>query len=96
MINSLYSQEASQLLKQYTDIEQKWEDARVDLHRHVMNLLETDLPALYQLLYRIDIAESKARGAFGADTKTIADNLTELIMQRILEKAKTRVQYRTK
>ncbi|MDI1233799.1 MAG: hypothetical protein PSX81_05930 [bacterium] len=86
--------EAEGLLKQYTAIEKKWEDAKVELKAHILNLLETDLPALYQLLYRIDIDEKKARLAFGEDSATIATNLVELILQRILQKAKSRVAYR--
>jgi hypothetical protein len=88
--------EAGSLLTQYTAIEKKWEEAKAELQAHVLHLLETNLPALYQLLYKTDIAESKARQAFGSDTKTIADNLSELILKRILEKAKTRLAYKNK
>ncbi len=94
MNNEIYFEEAASLLSEYTDIKQEWENARIELERHVLKLLENDLQRLYQLLYRIDINEKKAAQAFGSDTKTIAENLTELIMERILQKAKTRYEFR--
>jgi hypothetical protein len=93
---SMQLAEAEILLYEYTKIEQRWDEARLTLNAHILGLLEHDLPALYQLLYKVDIDERKARQAFGGDSKTIAFNLTELIMQRILQKAESRLKYRPK
>ncbi len=94
MNDERYFDEASTLLTQYTQIEVPWLAAKVILKNKLLNLLENDLPALYQLLYRIDVDEKKARLAFGGDTNIIAENLLELILQRILQKAKSRVAYK--
>lgn len=94
MDRSLYHSEAAKLLLGYTGLEQQWDQAREALQKHVLDLLENDLPALYQLLYTVDIDERKAREAFGADSQSIAGNLTVLIMDRILQKAESRVKYK--
>ncbi len=96
MDQSMQLAEAEILLYEYTQIEQRWGEAEFLLNAHVLNLLENDLPALYQLLYKVDIDEGKARQAFGSDSKTIASNLTELIRQRILQKAESRLKYRVR
>ena len=83
--------EAAKLLFTYTDIEQTWEEAGKELHKHILHLLENNLQGLYQLLYKIDIDEKKAKEAFGSDPNVIATNLTELILQRILQKAESRL-----
>ena len=94
MEKSLCHTEATILLNEYTQLQQDWENAGTALNAYILNLLENNLPALYQLLYKVDIDERKARQSFGGDTSSIADKLTELILQRILEKAESRLKYR--
>lgn len=87
--------EAASLLSDYTHIELEWQYAEASIQVYIKGLLENDLPALYQLLYKIDVDEKKARQAFGSDTDTIAKNLTGLIMQRVLQKAESRLKYKS-
>ena len=63
----------------------------------VNDLLQHDFPKLVFLLYRIDIDENKLRGLLhqhaGADAATI---ITDLIIERQLQKIKSREQFRRK
>lgn len=62
------------------------------LREKVQDLLDHDFNRLVNLLYRIDVYESKAKECFGKSNKEIAVCLAELIWERQLQKAKTRFQ----
>ena len=66
-----------------------------ELIEHLKNLLDNDLNRLYALLYRIDIPEKKAAKAFdGKQSREIAEQLAEMIRLRLLEKIKSREEFR--
>lgn len=61
------------------------------LRQRVQDLLDHDFNRLVNLLYRIDVYESKAKECFGKLNKEIAACLAELIWERQLQKAKSRL-----
>lgn len=66
-----------------------------ELIEHLKHLLDNDLNRLYALLYRIDIPEKKAAKAFdGKQSREIAEQLAEMIRIRLLEKIKSREEFR--
>lgn len=65
-------------------------DVRFWLEERVLHLLNNDFNALVNLLYRIDVYESKAKTCFGKQNREIAECLAELIWERQMEKAKRR------
>lgn len=62
------------------------------LSEQVMYLLNHDFNRLVNLLYRIDVYESKAKTCFGKANHEIADCLAELIWERQMEKARRKYQ----
>lgn len=84
------------LVKHFTEIECTWSDLEKTLTQQLLYLLEKDLPALYNLLYRIDVNEQKVRGIFGGESEDIAKDLSHLIIERLEEKAKLRLRYKNK
>jgi hypothetical protein len=60
------------------------------LERQVKDLLDHDFNRLVNLLYRIDVFESKAKHCFGQPNAEIARCLAALIWERQLQKAGTR------
>lgn len=60
------------------------------LRQKVQDLLDHDFNRLVNLLYKIDVYESKARECFGKSNREIAACLAELIWERQLQKAKSR------
>lgn len=58
------------------------------LEERVFELLNKDFNALVNLLYRIDVYESKAKQCFGKENREIAKCLAQLIWDRQMEKAK--------
>jgi hypothetical protein len=60
------------------------------LEEKVQYMLEQDFNALVNLLYRIDVYESKAKECFGKQNREIAKCLAGLIWERQLQKAKNR------
>ncbi|HEY1048055.1 MAG TPA: hypothetical protein VGF79_16565 [Bacteroidia bacterium] len=57
------------------------------LEDKVYELLNKDFNALVNLLYRIDVYESKAKQCFGKENREIAKCLAQLIWDRQMEKA---------
>jgi hypothetical protein len=54
-----------------------------------------DLEKLWNILYRIDVDESKVKALFSAsDAKLIAPQLAHLIYKRVEQKALTRLQFK--
>jgi hypothetical protein len=65
------------------------------LEQKVRELMNGPSAKLMQLLYRIDINEEKARQAFVLrDADLIAKELARLILERMIQKAETRLKYR--
>lgn len=61
----------------------------------VVHLLLHEMERLLQLLYRVDVNEKEVKAAFGQhDPERIAPRLAELIIDRELKKAETRIRYR--
>lgn len=69
-------------------------DFRAAVKNQVLYYLENDLNKLYSLLYRIDVSEQKAKDAFGGSTKEISEKITELILERLLQKIESRKKYK--
>jgi hypothetical protein len=65
-------------------------EAQNFLREKIYEMLNKDFNGLVNLLYRIDVYESKAKNCFGKSNKEIADCLADLIWERQLEKAKRR------
>lgn len=60
----------------------------------VLRLLNTDLPKLLQILYRIDVEERAVKEAMIADdAELIAERIARLILKRELQKAELRQRY---
>ena len=64
------------------------------LEAYVLDLLQHDFNALINLLYRIDVPEKSSKACFGQDNHLIAKCLAELIWQRQLQKAQTRLSFK--
>lgn len=60
------------------------------LEEKVKYLLDHDFNALVNLLYRIDVYESKAKTCFGQPNAEIAKCLANLIWERQMQKYKNR------
>jgi hypothetical protein len=67
-------------------------EAKSWLSEQVMYLLNHDFNKLVNLLYRIDVYESKAKTCFGKSNNEIAMCLAELIWERQMEKARRKYQ----
>ena len=67
----------------------EWLTNRIDY------MMEKDMPGLLALLYRIDVNEQQAKSLLAANEPGAGPGiLAELIIQRQLEKARTRIAYR--
>jgi hypothetical protein len=65
------------------------------LQERLVDYLLNDLEGLLQLLYRIDVDEKKVKQVFsGNQPKEIAPQLAVLILQRMMQKAETRLKYK--
>ena len=64
------------------------------LEAYVLDLLQHDFNALVNLLYRIDVPEKTSKACFGQENHLIAKCLAELIWQRQLQKAQTRLSFK--
>jgi hypothetical protein len=60
----------------------------------VQNLIDSDFEKFLNALYRIDIDEQKVKEAF-ANERNVAATIAELIIQREIQKIKTREKYRS-
>ena len=66
-----------------------------ELKRVILYLLEKDFERLVRTMYRIDIDEEKVKYALsGLDEKDPADLIVEYVIDREMEKARTRLKYR--
>jgi hypothetical protein len=61
---------------------------------HINKLLQHDFQKLISLLYRIDISENKLRSLLNENTgRDAADIITDLIIERQVQKIKSRQQF---
>lgn len=66
------------------------------LQSHIVWLLHHQMETLLQALYKIDVDEKKVKEVFALnDPKAIAPALTRLIISRMIQKAETRMKYRS-
>ena len=66
-----------------------------ELKRIIVYLLEKDFERLVRTMYRIDIDEEKVKYALsGLDEKEPADLIVDYVIEREMEKARTRLKYR--
>lgn len=96
-----YLAETAQLLSHNLEIDllannQAWEQLRSALIDFLDNLMRTDTNRLYHYLYRIDVSEKRIKKAVSEtnDQVLTAALLADLILERTLEKVKTRLAYR--
>ena len=68
---------------------------REKVYKVVLELLMENISNLYQVLYRIDVREEKVKNAFLDNplAEVAAERITELIIERQLEKRKWRERY---
>jgi hypothetical protein len=72
------------------------EELKAYLIEKLSFLLENKFEVLVNILYKIDVNENKLRELFsGINRESIPEKLTELIIERELQKAKSRMLYKT-
>lgn len=70
-------------------------DLESALCSEIIRLMLHSSEKLWHILYRIDVNETKVKALFqNSDPKSIAPGISRLIIERILQKAKTRLAYR--
>ncbi len=68
---------------------------QAELEARLVYLLLNEMETLLQLLYKIDVNEQKVKAVFAFGTaKDIAPELAKLIINRMRQKAETRLRYR--
>ncbi len=84
-----------------TDIEfvqntEAWEELHCKLSFVIRHLLQHDFERLLQAMYRIDVSEIKFREAMqNPDLNSVANQITDLVLQRESEKAYFRELYQS-
>lgn len=73
-----------------------WEQLRQWLIDLLAELIATDMAKVYYYLYRVDVSETRLRRALQADPQHSLSPimLADLMLERTLEKARTRIAYR--
>lgn len=97
MNNELVLLSAESLQKYFdTDIKASgYDELKEWLTQQIISLLLNDMEKLLNILYRIDVNEKKVKEVFAQhNPKLIAPLLAELLLERELQKAATRIQYR--
>jgi hypothetical protein len=65
------------------------------LSNEIIRLLLNSSEKLWNILYRIDVSEKQVKALFNSgEPKTIAPAISKLIINRMMQKAKTRLAYR--
>ncbi len=86
-----------QLAKNSLDLSEQadFEQVKAEIESKVIWFLLHDLEKLWQILYQIDVNEAKVKLLFHQnDPKLIAPSITDLIIERLKQKAKSRIEYR--
>lgn len=93
LLNKDFGQEEETALKLRDDL------TKNDLKSHLQNVIalyiESDFHALVNIFYRLDIHEQKFNAIM--DTQMgdeLTSNLADLVLEREIQKAKTRLEYR--
>jgi hypothetical protein len=74
--------------------EERFKELRAVLIRRIEELIAKDLEKLMWILYRIDVSEKKVREALEINSSmNYAEALADLIIERQIEKIKTRQQF---
>jgi len=74
-----------------------YDELKEYLVQEIKILLSSNFQQLLNVLYRIDVSETKAGQAIALkEPSAIADKLAELILERQYQKAKTRIAYRNR
>lgn len=75
---------------------QTYEELERELSKYLNNLLVSDYNKLIAILYRIDISQEKAVAALAenAEKESAGETLARLIVERQLQKVKTRSAFR--
>ncbi|MTI38149.1 hypothetical protein [Fulvivirga lutimaris] len=72
----------------------KIDELKVALKKIVSYLLDRDMSRLLLALYRIDVSEKKVKQVLAeAEPGKIAESITDLIIERELQKVETRIKY---
>jgi hypothetical protein len=89
---------STQSLQKYFDEDIKAsniEQLREWLSSEIIKLMMNDMEKLLNVLYRIDVNEKKVKEIFAQhDPKLIAPGIADLIIEREIGKAETRLKYR--
>ena len=88
-----------QLEKSYLDLEGReevqFEEAFLLIMRVVEELLSKDFSRLVNCLYRLDVSEEKLKEALAASNDNPASVITQMIIEREMQKVETREKYRS-
>lgn len=86
------------LLEKEFEIELKTDDLEkleAVLTNEIIRLMLYSSEKLWNILYRIDVNEKQVKDLFNSgEPKTIAPTISKLIINRMMQKAKTRLAYR--
>ena len=81
-------------LPQSNNEEERFRELRAVLIRRIEELIEKDTEKLMWILYRIDVNEKKVHESLSANSSLVyPEVLADLIIERQIEKAKTRKQF---
>lgn len=98
MIEEKQNQELATLIAQAFELEietENWEKIKELLVSELIKLMLHSPEKLWNILYRIDVSETKVKAVFtNAAAHDIAPELANLIMERMLQKAKSRLAYK--
>ncbi|MBX2933037.1 MAG: hypothetical protein KF825_02260 [Ferruginibacter sp.] len=73
---------------------ESWQQIQQQLAKYINTLLQNDFNRLVTYLYRIDVSEQKLKTLLQQNTgKNAGDVIADLIIERQLQKIKTRRQY---
>ena len=78
-----------------TEPELFYQQLKQRLASAVQELLLNDMDHLVNLMYKVDIKEEDFHGAMSqANSHAIAESVADLVLQRMMQKARTRKQYK--
>jgi hypothetical protein len=96
----LQNKELVLLLNQAFELEiteNDWQQIRAILISEIIMLMLKSSEKLWNILYRIDVNENKVKAIFtNASAEEIAPQIADLIMERMLQKAQSRIEYKNK
>jgi hypothetical protein len=75
-----------------SDITENQSEIEALLSRRIGEMLKDEMEALINAMYRIDVSEIAFHEAMAHDDR--ADRIAQLVVERLIQKAKTRIWYR--